>query len=112
MLITPGSLDKSHATIWEQCLVKIEDKVGPHSFETWFRTTNLSYSPQGNPCIEVPNQFFADFIEEHFSTIIKDALAEKGINTITVTFIPSKKKWNILKPITDTLIKTHFKKKS
>lgn len=112
MLTTPNSLDNSHASIWEQCLVKIEDKVGPHSFETWFRTTNLSYSPGGYPCIEVPNQFFADFIEEHFSQIIKDALAEQGISTNQVTFIPLKKKWNILKPITETLIKTCIKKKS
>lgn len=111
MLTSSGCLDNSHNSVWKQCLVYIEDKIGPHSFETWFRTTSLSYSSQGNPCIEVPNQFFADFIEEHFSAVIKDALAENGINFDTITLIPMKKKWNILRPISETLIKTGIIKK-
>ena len=110
MLISQNHLDKSHINAWEQCLEKIEDTIGPHSFETWFRTTNLSLTQDGNPCIEVPNQFFADFIEEHFTDIIKAALSEQGINTKKLSFSPTKKKWNILKPIAETVTKTLIKK--
>ena len=110
MLVTPNNLDKSYINAWEQCLEKIEVTVGPHSFETWFRTTNLSFSQDGNPCIEVPNQFFADFIEEHFTDIIKTALSERGINTNKLCFIPTEKKWTTLKPITETFTKTFVKK--
>ena len=110
MLISQNPLDKSHINAWEQCLEKIEDTIGPHSFETWFRTTNLSFAEDGNPCIEVPNQFFADFIEEHFTDIIKAVLSEQGIEANKLSFTPTKNKWDILKPITETLTKTLIKK--
>lgn len=106
MLTTQGALDNTLDSLWDQCLEKIEDKVGPHSFETWFRSTNFSYSSDGNPCIEVPNQFFADFIEEHFYEFIKETLSEQGINTSSLTFVPTEKDWNIIKPISETITKT------
>lgn len=106
MLITQELLDSTHDSFWNQCLEKIEDKVGQHSFETWFRTTNFSYTPEGNPCIEVPNQFFADFIEEHFYGLIMEVLAEYNINTDFLTFIPTEKDWNIVKPLTETITRT------
>ncbi len=105
MLTTLKSLDCSSSSIWEQCLEKIEEKIGPHSFETWFRTTYLSCTPEGTPYIEVPNQFFADFIEEHFSTLIKETLKDNGINSDKLTFIPTEKDWKILKPITKAISK-------
>lgn len=110
MLTSHESLDSNPHSMWEQCLEKIEDRVGPHSFETWFRTTNFSYTPDGNPCIEVPNQFFADFIEEHFSGLIKEILSGYRIDTAALSFFPIKKDWDIIKPITKTLTETRAKK--
>lgn len=102
MLIT----QQSHSqTIWDKCLEKIESRVGPHSFETWFRTTNFVLSSSGVPKIEVPNQFFADFIEEHFSGVIKEILSEFSINTTDLKFIPATDiKWEVIKqPVTETV---------
>ncbi len=106
MLTTQKTLDNTLDSFWEQCLEKIEDKVGPHSFETWFRTTSFSYTSDGTPCIEVPNQFFADFIEEHFCELIKDILSACGINTKCLVFVPTEKDWNIIQPMSETITKT------
>jgi chromosomal replication initiator protein len=52
--------------------------------------------------IEVPNQFFADFIEEHFSCIIKEILLEFDIDAEGLQFIPTKEKvWKVIAPYTE-----------
>lgn len=106
MLTTSELKQESQMSTWEQCLVKIEDRIGPHSFETWFKTTRLSHSQSGNPCIEVPNQFFADFIEEHFSQLIKEILEEKGIKSSCLTFVPKESDWDTLKPTSPRITHT------
>jgi chromosomal replication initiator protein len=103
MLTTLNSSNDLPRPIWEQCLKEIENKIGPHSFETWFRATTLSYNSNGNPCIEVPNQFFADFIEEHFSDLIKETLKKNTVNPDNLTFALTEKNWEIIKPITETI---------
>ncbi len=98
MLTTLDSHHSHSHSLWEQCLGKIENIIGSHSFETWFRTTALSFQPDGHPFIEVPNQFFADFIEEHFSELIKSTLSSFKINSENLSFVPTEKEWEIIKP--------------
>ncbi len=97
----PSSL--SGSSIWEQCLESIEEKVGSSSFETWFRSTELAYSESGKPYIQVPNQFFADFIEEHFSNLVIEALRAHGIRVEKISFVPTEKEWKTFEPVVETV---------
>ncbi len=103
MLTNQAFSTHSVTCVWQNCLEQIEEKVGPSSFETWFRTTDLTYTDQGEPCIQVPNQFFADFIEEHFASLIRDTLAANGVIAQHIHFKPTQKDWKILEPIAETL---------
>jgi chromosomal replication initiator protein len=87
---------------WQECLQKILDKVGPASYETWFRTIDFSLSGE-NANILVPNQFFADCIEEHFSDLIHSVLSESGIPFNKLSFIATQKDWKILEPLCNEL---------
>ena len=93
----------STASPWQQCLKKIQEKINPSTFETWFRTTDLALSQDGEARIQVPNQFFADFMEEHFCLLIKEILTDHAIPFSTVLFVPTQKDWKILEPITATI---------
>ena len=53
----------------------------------------------GQARVLVPNQFFADFIEEHFSALIKEILVEEQIQFQTVAFLPTEKEWKIVEPL-------------
>lgn len=97
----PSSL--SGSSIWEQCLDSIEEKVGSSSFETWFRSTELAYTEGGKPYVQVPNQFFADFIEEHFSNLVTEALRAHGIRVEKIPFVPTEKEWNTFEPVIETV---------
>ncbi|TLU87378.1 MAG: chromosomal replication initiator protein DnaA [Chlorobium sp.] len=62
--------------VWEACLDVIKDKINPLAFKTWFlpiRPLNFSGSEL---TIEVPSQFFYEWIEENYSSFLKQALKE------------------------------------
>lgn len=103
MLADNLSHDISTTSPWQRCLAKIQEKVGPANFETWFRTTDLSVSSEGEAKIQVPNQFFADFIEEHFAALISEVLEEACIAVSSLAFIPTQKDWKIVQPLTEQL---------
>jgi chromosomal replication initiator protein len=107
MLINPVSSPVPTTSLWEACLECIREAVGPASYDTWFRTTELRYSPEGKPCIEVPNQFFSDFIEQHFSELISKTLKQNGAVSDGLQFIPTDREWKALNPITDTIVEAH-----
>ncbi len=103
MLANSLSQSFSTASSWQSCLDRIQDKIGPASYETWFRTTELFIDKNGQARIQVPNQFFADFIEEHFSSLIREVLTDASISFSGLTFEPVQKDWNIIQPLTEEI---------
>ncbi|MFP4162810.1 MAG: chromosomal replication initiator protein DnaA [Chitinispirillaceae bacterium] len=110
MLANSLSHNFSIASNWQSCLERIQEKIGPASFETWFRTTELSLDKNGLARVQVPNQFFADFIEEHFSTLIKEILTEASIPYTKLSFEPIQKDWNIIEPLTEEITEAQARK--
>ncbi|WP_242664292.1 chromosomal replication initiator protein DnaA [Chlorobium sp. N1] len=62
--------------IWQSCLDAIKEHINPLAFQTWFSPIRpLEYS--GNELtIEVPSTFFYEWIEEHYSQYLKEALRD------------------------------------
>ena len=110
MLANNLSHEFSSTSPWHLCLQKIQEKVGPASYETWFRTTDLSLSPEGQARVQVPNQFFADFIEEHFAALIKEVLTEACIKFSSLSFVPIQKDWKIIQPLSEELVQAQSRK--
>ncbi len=62
--------------IWDTCLSIIKEKINPLAFKTWFFPIKpLSFS-NSELTIEVPSQFFYEWIEENYSSFLKQALKE------------------------------------
>ncbi|NLE01026.1 MAG: hypothetical protein GX640_14255, partial [Fibrobacter sp.] len=110
MLANNLSTDFSNTSPWQSCLRKIYDKIGPASYETWFRTTELLITSDGIARIQVPNQFFADFIEEHFSSLIKESLTESSIQFSELQFVPTQKDWKIIQPLSEEIAEAQTRK--
>jgi chromosomal replication initiator protein len=100
----------SAASPWHYCLEKIHEKIGAHSFETWFRATDLQIDASGAAQVQVPNRFFADFIEEHFADLIKGILREADIFFSTLSFTPVLKDWKVIEPISEEIAEARTKK--
>ncbi len=61
-------------SVWEQCLKLIKTKVAEQSFNTWFKPINAVKLDNNVLTIQVPSQFFYEWIEEHYVHILKESL--------------------------------------
>ncbi len=62
--------------VWDACLEIIKGKINNQAFKTWFTPiTPLNFS-DNELTIEVPSQFFYEWIEENYSRFVKEALKE------------------------------------
>lgn len=109
MLENTQSLSSTPASAWEQCLAQIQERVGPATFETWFRTTELCLSEKGEASVLVPNQFFADFIEEHFSALVQEILTEQGLPATGLKFVATQRDWKVVEPIGESITRAREK---
>lgn len=110
MLANSLSHNFSIASNWQSCLERIQEKIGPASYETWFRTTELAIDADGLARVQVPNQFFADFIEEHFASLIREVLTEASIPYTKLSFEPVQKDWNIIQPLSEEITEAQERK--
>lgn len=63
-----------HTEVWANCLRIIEQVVEPQKFNTWFRRIR-PVSLSGNTLtVEVPNDFFREYLESAFLDVIKMTL--------------------------------------
>jgi len=74
---------------WEQCLKIIKDKISTLSFKTWFQPI-VPVQLNGNDLtIQVPSQFFYDWLEEHYNTLLHNTITavigENGMLYYVVT---------------------------
>lgn len=71
--------------VWNQCLDIIKENVNPQSYRTWFLPI-VPIGLQGSELtIQVPSQFFFDWLEEHYPHIIRNTLSQilgEGANPV------------------------------
>ncbi|ARM30022.1 chromosomal replication initiation protein DnaA [Prosthecochloris sp. HL-130-GSB] len=62
--------------VWDACLDIIKGKINNQAFKTWFTPITPLHFSDNELTIEVPSQFFYEWIEENYSRYVKDALKE------------------------------------
>lgn len=61
---------KSSEQVWKNCLDIIRDNVSEQSFKTWFEPIKPIRLNQHVLTIQVPSQFFYEWLEEHFVNLL------------------------------------------
>ncbi|RAK65314.1 chromosomal replication initiator protein DnaA [Hymenobacter edaphi] len=70
-------MQKDCRTVWVNCLRVIRGSVGEQSFRTWFEPI-VPVALQGNLLIiQVPSQFFYEWLEEHYVDVLKKAIVQE-----------------------------------
>jgi chromosomal replication initiator protein len=62
--------------LWERCLDIIRDNVTPQVFKTWFEKILALKWEQNQFVIQVPSQFFYEWIEEHFYDLLQKTIVQ------------------------------------
>ncbi|MDE0472834.1 MAG: chromosomal replication initiator protein DnaA, partial [Ekhidna sp.] len=66
-----------HELIWKNCLEYIRERIPNQSFSTWFEPIKPLKSEDNVLTIQVPNQFFYEWLEEHFVLTLKEAISKE-----------------------------------
>ncbi|RPI04040.1 MAG: chromosomal replication initiator protein DnaA [Ignavibacteriae bacterium] len=59
---------------WERCLAVIKDQISSLSYKTWFQPIVPVRLYEHDLTVQVPSQFFYDWLEEHYSTLIRNTI--------------------------------------
>ena len=62
------------ADLWDRCLENLKKDLNRQSFETWFKPTKGTVSEEKTLKVVVPNEFFRDWIRDHYQPQIKKAI--------------------------------------
>ena len=71
---------KNHEEIWSRCLAIIKDNVNLQSYKTWFEPIKPLRIKDDVLTIQVPSQFFYEWLEEHYITLLKKTVKKGNRN--------------------------------
>ncbi len=75
-------MSNKHEKVWEDCLSLIKDNVTLQGYKTWFEPIKPVKLDNNVLTIQVPSQFFYEWLEEHYihllKKIIRKELGEEG----------------------------------
>ena len=70
-------MQKNHEQVWENCLNVIKDNINQQSFNTWFKPIKPIKLDDSVLTIQVPSQFFYEWLEEHYIDILKKTIKKE-----------------------------------
>ena len=72
--------------LWEKAQGTIKEKVGATSYATWFSTLSVKEKDSNTLVIETPDNFFKNWIIEHYQKTIDDTFQEISSKIPTIEF--------------------------
>ncbi|MBN2683005.1 MAG: chromosomal replication initiator protein DnaA [Bacteroidales bacterium] len=70
-------MDKTHETVWSNCLKIIKDNVPSISYRTWFEPIVPIKLESSVLTIQVPSPFFYEYLEEQYIDILRKTLRKE-----------------------------------
>ena len=67
-------MDNAYETVWSNCLNTIKDIVEWQHYKTWFEPIKPVLLEENVLTIQVPSQFFYEYIEEHYVNLLAKTL--------------------------------------
>ncbi len=71
------SVEKPHDELWNKCLEVIKDNISIQSFKTWFEPIKPLRLKENVLTIQVPSQFFYEWLEEHYVALLKKIIKKE-----------------------------------
>ncbi len=67
-------MKNKHELVWENCLKIIKDNINVQSYKTWFEPIKPVKLDGKSLTIQVPSQFFYEWLEEHYVTLLRKTI--------------------------------------
>ncbi len=76
--------EKKIQEMWPKIMASIQEKINPHSYETWFASLRPVSLTKEAFTLETPNQFFKDWLKEHYGDLLEKSLKEVGLGNVKI----------------------------
>lgn len=70
-------MNNNHESVWNNCLKIIKDNVTPQGYKTWFEPIKPVKIQDSVLTIQVPSQFFYEWLEEHYIDLLKKTIRKE-----------------------------------
>ncbi len=70
-------MEKNAVEVWGNCLSVIKDNINYQNFKTWFLPINAVKLQDHVLTIQVPSQFFYEWLEEHYIGLLKKTIRKE-----------------------------------
>ncbi|MFA6924584.1 MAG: chromosomal replication initiator protein DnaA [Bacteroidales bacterium] len=70
-------MEKDFVKAWDNCLKVIQDNINLQSFKTWFEPIKPLKLENDVLTIQVPSQFFYEWLEEHYITLLRKTIKKE-----------------------------------
>ncbi len=74
---------------WEKAQERLRAILDEHSYKNWFSQTRFSSCEDGLLVLEVPSQFFADWLKDHYLDTIQECVQDFLPDFRDVSFVPT-----------------------
>ena len=78
------------STVWKNCLSKIKKNVTQMTYNTWFLPIRPLQLEDNTLKVELPSQFFWEWIDEHYNSLINKTISEVIGPNAKLTYIIDK----------------------
>jgi chromosomal replication initiator protein len=72
--------------IWQGALEKIQSHISSQAFETWFRSLDPLEFDGSALVLEVPSQFYVDWLDHHYRGLIESSLSATAGRPVALSF--------------------------
>ncbi|MFQ6057131.1 MAG: DnaA N-terminal domain-containing protein, partial [Methanosarcinales archaeon] len=67
-------MKKNFEEVWFKCLASIRNYIPDQTFTTWFKPISPLKLEDSTLTVQLPSQFFYEFLESHYSVLINQSL--------------------------------------
>src|SRR5258705_13005821 len=72
--------------VWQGALEKIQSHISSQTFETWFRSLGPLEFDGSAMVLEVPSQFYVDWLDHHYRGLIESSLQAAAGRPVSLSF--------------------------
>ena len=79
----------NHKSLWKKILVELKNNQPNHAYSTWFVPIKPIALNSTTLLLELPNQFFYEWIQSHYKHVIREATKEISKDDLEIKFTVS-----------------------
>ncbi|NWG29674.1 MAG: chromosomal replication initiator protein DnaA [Ignavibacteriaceae bacterium] len=85
--ITEKITHEEPVSVWKACLLKIKENVSMMTYNTWFLPIKPIELLDSTLKVQIPSQFFWEWIDEHFNALITKSITEVLGKNAKLTYV-------------------------